>query len=71
MTGKKITRKTKFMQVMKNKKAVEVLLSHGVYCIGCPMASTETLEEGIKSHGLDVNEIIDEINEKRKENKDM
>ena len=66
MTGKKITRKTKFTQVMKNKKAVEVLMSHGIYCVGCPMVSTETLEQGLESHGLDVNKVLDEINGKRK-----
>jgi len=66
MTGKKITRKTKFTQVMKNKKAVEVLMSHGIYCMGCPRASTETLEQGLESHGLDVNKVLDEINGKRK-----
>lgn len=69
MAGKKITRKTKFTQVMKNEKAVEVLMEHGVYCMGCPMAGMETLEQGLEAHGLDVDEILDEINGKRKKKK--
>lgn len=66
MASKKITRKTKFTQVMKNKKAVEVLMSHGIYCMGCPMAGTENLEQGLEAHGLDVDEVLDKINGKKK-----
>ena len=71
MASKKITKKTKFMQVMKNKKAMEVLMSYGIYCIGCPMAVIETLEQGLESHGLDVNKVLDEINEKIKNDNDI
>jgi len=44
-------------------KAMEVFFKHGMYCIGCPIASGETLEEAALAHGLDPEEIIKEIKE--------
>lgn len=48
-------------------------MDYGIYCMGCPRASTETLEQGLEFHGLDVDKIVAEINakinEKRKNDK--
>ena len=44
-------------------KAMEVFFKHGMYCIGCPIASGETLEQAAQVHGLDPDEIIKEIKE--------
>lgn len=62
----KITKKTKFSEIMKNEKAAEVLMEKGMYCFGCPMAMQETLEQGAEAHGLDADELISEINKKKK-----
>lgn len=43
--------------------AVEVFQRHGLGCVGCMIASGETLGEGIAAHGLDPDMIIDEINQ--------
>ena len=43
--------------------AIEVLRKHGVHCVGCLMAHSESLEEGLSAHGLNVDEIIKEIEE--------
>ena len=41
------------------------LFDAGLHCIGCMMASMETLEQGLAAHGKseeEINDIIDEIN---------
>jgi len=49
--------------IKKAPKAMEVFFKHGMYCIGCPIASGETIEQAAISHGLDPDEMIKEINE--------
>lgn len=39
-----------------------VFLSHGMFCIGCPSARSETVEEACEVHGIDVNELLLDIN---------
>lgn len=63
---KKITGKTKFSELMKDPEAVETLMNKGMHCFGCPFAQVETLEQGAKSHGLDVDDVINELNAKKK-----
>ena len=63
----KITAKMTFAEIMgKNPEAVGILLEKGMHCIGCPMSQMESLEDGCKSHGLNPDEIVKELNEKIK-----
>lgn len=58
-----VTRDMNIMEVVeKYPVAVEVFQRHGLGCVGCMIASGETLGEGIEAHGLDVKLILDEIN---------
>lgn len=41
---------------------VDILLQAGMHCIGCPASQDETIEEACMVHGIDVEEIIEEIN---------
>jgi hydroxylamine reductase len=65
---KKITKDTKLGEVlMTNRKAAEILMSKGLGCLGCPMASEETLEEGCLAHGMtkkQVDELLREVNKR-------
>lgn len=40
----------------------EIFFSFGMFCIGCAMASGETLEEACEVHGIDVDEIMKALN---------
>lgn len=40
----------------------EILLSAGMHCLGCPASQGETLEEACMVHGLDVEELVEELN---------
>lgn len=40
----------------------EILLSAGMHCLGCPASQGETIEEACDVHGIDVEELINELN---------
>lgn len=61
---KKYTKKSKFSEIMQDEKAVEVLMNKGLHCLGCAFASFETLEQGCKGHGIDVEQVLKELNKK-------
>ncbi|MBQ3584400.1 MAG: DUF1858 domain-containing protein [Lachnospiraceae bacterium] len=41
---------------------IPILMGAGMHCIGCPSAQGESLEEAAMVHGLDVDDLIEEIN---------
>ncbi len=41
----------------------EVFVRFGLHCIGCHVAAFETIEQGALSHGIDVDELVRELNE--------
>lgn len=49
--------------VKEHPETFEVFQKHGLSCIGCPFAGVETLEQGAKSHGIEVEELIKELKE--------
>lgn len=40
----------------------DILLSAGMHCLGCPASQAETLEEACEVHGIDVEELVKELN---------
>jgi hybrid cluster-associated redox disulfide protein len=58
-----ITKETSIDEIMENyPEAAEVLIMHGMNCIGCQAAQFENLAQAAKAHGLDVNKLVDEMN---------
>ena len=45
-----------------------ILMAVGMHCLGCPASQGETLEEAAMVHGINIDELMDFIAEKRKEN---
>lgn len=46
-------------------EAVPVMLNYGLHCVGCHVASFETIEQGSKAHGMSEGEIekmLEEMN---------
>jgi hybrid cluster-associated redox disulfide protein len=43
-------------------QTVRVFLSHGLMCIGCAAARFENLEQGAMAHGIDVDELLKDLN---------
>ena len=50
--------------IRKKPEAVEVLMSFGMGCVGCPSSQMESLEEAAMVHGLDLSKLMDALNEK-------
>ncbi len=40
-----------------------ILMASGMHCIGCPASQGESLEEAAMVHGLQVDELIKDVNE--------
>lgn len=58
-----VTKDSNIMEVINDyPETVSVLQKHGIGCIGCMLASAETLEQGLSAHGLDVEAIVTEMN---------
>lgn len=49
--------------VREYPESIEVLMSFGMGCVGCPSAQAETIEEASKVHGIDVEKLIKALNE--------
>lgn len=39
--------------VTKYPKTIPIFLEHGLHCIGCHVAASETVEQGAFAHGMD------------------
>ncbi|RNC63176.1 MAG: hypothetical protein AWM53_01562 [Candidatus Dichloromethanomonas elyunquensis] len=52
--------------VEKHPAAVEILLKHGMHCFGCMAASFENIEQGALAHGINVDELMKELNKAAK-----
>ena len=46
----------------KAPEKADLLLEAGMHCLGCPASQAETLEEACAVHGIDVDELIKELN---------
>ena len=51
----------------KNPEKAEILMMAGMHCLGCPASLGETLEEACMVHGIDVDELLAELNKKQTE----
>lgn len=59
----KITKQMKIEEVVKKyPETAEIFAKHGFHCIGCVAASFESIEEGALVHGIDVEELIKDLN---------
>jgi len=45
-----------------DRELVPILMRRGMNCVGCPSARFESLEQAAQAHGMDVDELLDEMN---------
>ena len=58
-----ITKETKIGEILD--ASVEVapfFLNMGMHCLGCPSARMETIEQACMVHGVDPDQLVEEIN---------
>ena len=46
-----------------DRRSVEIFMSFGMHCIGCPAASGETIEQAAGVHGIDADALMEKLNE--------
>ena len=39
----------------------DILIQHGMHCVGCPSHANETLEEACMVHGIDCTELMNSL----------
>lgn len=58
-----ITRKTSIIELLRSHPmARDIFAKHGMGCIGCMGAATETIENGAKMHDIDIEALLKELN---------
>lgn len=58
-----ITKDMKIEDIIEvNPNAPAILMSEGMYCLGCVMAHTENLAEAAEAHGIDIDELVNKLN---------
>jgi len=66
MKRKIITEQTEIIEALEiNPKAENILAEAGLGCLGCAMASFESLEQGLSAHGFskkEIKKLIEEMN---------
>lgn len=54
---------TKIGEILeKAPEKADILLEIGMHCLGCPASQAETLEEACMVHGIDVEEVVEQLN---------
>ncbi|MBQ9988181.1 MAG: DUF1858 domain-containing protein [Clostridia bacterium] len=58
-----VNRDTKIGDVIEyDNSAAQFFFAMGMFCVGCPSAAMETLEEACEVHGTDVEVLIKALN---------
>lgn len=64
----KFSKDSKLSEIIeKAPEKVDILLEAGMHCIGCMASQFETLEEACMVHGIDVDELVAELNNDEEE----
>lgn len=58
-----INKETLISEALKMKpNAAEILMRYGMGCLGCPSSQMETLEQAAMIHGINLEELLTELN---------
>ncbi len=48
--------------INNDTKNIEILMSFGMGCVGCPSAQSETIEDAAEIHGINIDELLSALN---------
>ena len=61
--SQKITKGMTVAQVFeKYPETKPVFLDYGLYCVGCPMSQSETIEQAAKANEMDLKKLLRDLN---------
>ena len=46
----------------KYPESARVFAAYGIGCLGCALASYETIEQGINAHGINIDDFMKDLN---------
>ncbi len=59
----KVTKDTMIGELLQiNADVAPLLLSIGMHCLGCPSSQMETIEEAAMVHGINPEDLVEDIN---------
>ena len=65
-----ITKDTRIIEAVQNHPEIlQVFAEYGLGCVGCMAARFETLEQGAAAHGIDIDELVADLNKAIADNK--
>ena len=60
----RVTKDTMIGELLQiDSNIAPVLLNIGMHCLGCPSSQMETIEEAALVHGIDPDDLVEDINE--------
>ena len=63
-----ITKEMGIMEVVEKwPQTADILMQHGMGCLGCAIAHFENIEQGAAAHGIDIDKLMKALNESVKE----
>lgn len=63
----KFNKDTKIGEIIEvAPEKVDILIEVGMHCIGCPASQMETLEEACEVQGIDLDEVLKKLNERKR-----
>lgn len=58
-----ITKDMTIGEIVRNfPSTIEILMSFGMGCVGCPSAQGESLEQAAMVHGMDLEKLLEALN---------
>ena len=59
----KITKEMSIAEVLRiNRMTAPIFMQYGMHCLSCPHATAESLEVAGAGHGIDVDELVADLN---------
>jgi hybrid cluster-associated redox disulfide protein len=59
----KITKDTTILEALQaHPRSREIFIKHGLGCIACMGATMESIESGARMHGMEPDELVDDLN---------
>ena len=59
-----VDKKMSIYQVLQmDRGTAPIMMSFGMHCLGCPHATMESLEAACAAHGVNVDELVHQLNE--------
>lgn len=58
----RITKNTTIGELLQTvPEMADILTNIGMHCLGCPSSQRETLEQAATVHGMDVDDLVDDL----------